>query len=87
LTGTCRRMAVQENLTRQAPLQQPPYLLLLRPPADPVPLDGHLMGLVLRSVHSLLEASCPARGVPPLLRLAYRASLRGPERGFHVPHA
>ena len=27
-------------------------------------------------------------GIPPLLRSAYRATrLRGPERGFHVPHA
>jgi hypothetical protein len=26
-------------------------------------------------------------GIPPLLRSAYRASRRGPERGFHVPHA
>ena len=28
------------------------------------------------------------RGIPPLLRSAYRtARRRGPERGFHVPHA
>ena len=28
-------------------------------------------------------------GLPPLLRSAYRAASRrrGPERGFHVPHA
>ena len=26
-------------------------------------------------------------GIPPLLRSAYRASRRGPERGFRVPHA
>ena len=28
-------------------------------------------------------------GIPPLLRSAYRAASkrRGPERGFHVPHA
>ena len=26
-------------------------------------------------------------GIPPLLRSAYRADQRGPERGYHVPHA
>ena len=26
-------------------------------------------------------------GIPPLSRSAYRADQRGPERGYHVPHA
>ncbi|SCE55217.1 hypothetical protein GA0115245_15012 [Streptomyces sp. di188] len=58
----------------------------------PVPRDSRLerqphvpSPAAFRPPASASWASCPAGGIPPLLRSAYRAHRPGPRRGFHVP--
>jgi hypothetical protein len=66
----------------------------------PGPVSGQLCHAPGRALGKTARVSCclsaaglrflgilSRPGVPPLLRSAYRASKRGPERGFHVPHA
>ena len=78
----------------------PAHVGALSRPDGSRPVSGQLCETTNGGLIDLISVSCRLSaagvrflgilsrpGIPPLLRSAYHASQRGPERVFHVPHA
>src|SRR5271165_6872449 len=59
------------------PAPQPPYVVLVQPPVNGVPLQGHVLG----SVHHHGRLACPSVRAYPVLRLQ---RLRSPAKAVRL---